>query len=60
MFRDRVTPQALTAVVEQLEGHDPVETGEDLSATAYVALLEEVPALAGPVEELVGSSTLAR
>jgi magnesium chelatase subunit I len=56
VFRDRVTPQALTAVVEQLEAHDPVETGEDLAAAAYVALLEEVPALAGPVEELVGPS----
>ena len=56
VFRDRVTPQALTAVVEQLEGREPVETGEDVAASDYVELLAEVPALAGPVEELVGPS----
>ncbi len=55
VFRDRVTPQQLTAVVEQLEEVDPVETGEDISSTDYLALLESVPALRGPVTELVGA-----
>jgi magnesium chelatase subunit I len=54
-FRDLVTPQQLTAVVEQLDGADPVETGEDIPSADYAALLESVPALAGPVQELVGA-----
>ena len=55
VFRDRVTPQQLTAVVEQLAELDPVETGEDIASTDYMGLLETVPALRGPVSELVGA-----
>ena len=55
VFRDRVTPQQLTAVVEQLEGSDPVETGEDIASADYLGLLESVPALRAPVTELVGA-----
>ena len=55
VFRERVTPQQLTAVVEQLDELDPVETGEDIASADYMALLETVPALRGPVSELVGA-----
>ena len=55
VFRDRVTPQQLTAVVEQLEGSDPVETGEDIASADCLGLLESVPALRAPVTELVGA-----
>ncbi|MFV0316417.1 MAG: sigma 54-interacting transcriptional regulator [Microthrixaceae bacterium] len=55
VFRDRVTPQQLTAVVEALGESDPVETGEDIGSADYMALLESVPALRVPVGELVGA-----
>jgi magnesium chelatase subunit I len=55
VFRDRVTPQQLTAVVDQLAGVDPVETGEDIASADYMSLLESLPALRGPVAELVGA-----
>ena len=55
VFRERVTPQQLTAVVEQIEQADPVETGEDISSADYMSLIESLPALRGPVSELVGA-----
>ncbi|MCP4434496.1 MAG: magnesium chelatase [Actinomycetia bacterium] len=55
VFRERVTPQQLTAVVEQIEQADPVETGEDISSADYMSLIESLPAFRGPVSELVGA-----
>ncbi len=55
VFRDRVTPQLLTSVVDQLGESDPVETGEDIASGDYMGLLESLPALRGPVNELVGA-----
>ncbi|MFZ4518918.1 MAG: magnesium chelatase [Microthrixaceae bacterium] len=54
VFRERVSPEQLTRVVEAFEGRDPVEIGEDVAASSYVDLVAELPALAGPVGELVG------
>jgi magnesium chelatase subunit I len=55
VFKERVTPAQLSAVVEAFEDREPVETGEDVPASAYVDLLAQMPTLAGPVSELVGS-----
>jgi len=54
VFRERVRPEMLLAIVEGFEGRDPVETGDDVSAGAYVGLCEGMPALAEVVTELVG------
>ena len=54
VFRERVRPESLTKVVEAFEDHDPIEIGEDVPATAYVDLLKDLPALGGPVDQLVG------
>ncbi|MCZ7629111.1 MAG: hypothetical protein M5U19_08625 [Microthrixaceae bacterium] len=55
VFRERVSPEQLTAVVEELDGSEPVETGEDIASADYVGLLGTIPALRGPVSELVGA-----
>jgi magnesium chelatase subunit I len=55
VFKERVTPAQLSAVVEAFEDREPVETGEDVPAAAYTDLLAQMPTLAGPVSELVGS-----
>ncbi len=57
VFRDRVRPETLLPVVEGFDGREPVETGEDISATAYVGLCETMPALASVVSELVGEQS---
>ena len=54
-FRECVTPQQLTAVVEALAESVPVETGEDIASGDYTDLLEATPALRAPVAELVGA-----
>lgn len=54
VFRERVRPETLTKVVDAFEGHDPIETGEDVPATAYVELLTDLPSLGAPVDQLVG------
>ncbi|MEI2700256.1 MAG: magnesium chelatase [Microthrixaceae bacterium] len=54
VFRERVSPENLVAVVAALESHGPVETGEDVASADYLALLESLPSLRLPVVELVG------
>lgn len=56
VFRERVSPEGLVAVVDALESRGPVETGEDVASDDYRTLVEQVPALQGPVAELVGES----
>jgi magnesium chelatase subunit I len=56
VFRERVSPENLVQVVAALEERGPVETGEDVAAADYVALVEAVPSLQVPVAELVGES----
>ena len=54
VFRERVSPENLTAVVAALEEQGPVDTGEDVATADYVQLLERIPALQLPVAELAG------
>ena len=53
VFQDRVPTESLTAVVEAFDGDLVVDTGEDVTDAAYVALLERVPALADPVNAVL-------
>jgi magnesium chelatase subunit I len=59
VFRERVTPQPLIAVVEEIEGLEAVETGEDIPSSDYVSLVEANTSLKAPVEELVGKDASA-
>lgn len=54
VFRERVAPERLTAVVDALEDRGPVETGEDVPTSDYTTLVSEIPALGAVVAELVG------
>jgi magnesium chelatase subunit I len=47
----------LLPVVEGFDGREPVETGEDVTASAYVGLCETMPALASVVSDLVGGQS---
>lgn len=61
VFRERVRPEDLMAVVEAFEGLDPVEIGEDVPSAAYVGLCEVMPSLAKAIEPLVeGPSSPAK
>jgi magnesium chelatase subunit I len=57
VFRERVGPEVLLAVVEGFDGREPVETGEDVPSIAYVGLCETMPALASVVSGLVGETS---
>jgi magnesium chelatase subunit I len=57
VFRERVGPEVLLPVVEGFDGREPVETGEDVAASAYVGLCETMPALASVVSGLVGETS---
>ncbi len=57
--RDRLDPAHLAGVVEAFVDLDPVECGDDVSASTYVGLCEAVPALARITESLFGSSPSA-
>lgn len=54
VFRERVSPEGLVSVVEELAAHGPVDVGEDVSDAAYAAVIDAVPSLNLPVAELVG------
>ena len=56
VFRERVSPENLTAVISSLEERGPVDTGEDVASAKYVELLEQLPSLQAPVAELVGET----
>jgi len=61
VFRERVRPEDLMAVVEAFEGLDPVEIGEDVPSAAYIGLCEVMPSLARAIEPLIeGSSSPAK
>jgi magnesium chelatase subunit I len=57
VFRERVGPEVLLAVVEGFDGREPVETGEDVPSIAYVGLCETMPALASVVSGMVGETS---
>jgi magnesium chelatase subunit I len=54
VFRERVGPEQLVAVVTALEERGPVETGEDVPSERYTSLVAEVPSLGTVVTELAG------
>ncbi|MFA5566552.1 MAG: sigma 54-interacting transcriptional regulator [Acidimicrobiia bacterium] len=56
VFKDRVSPEHFRAVLDAFEAGEIVDVGEDISADAYAELLDEMPALRTPVEELVGAN----
>lgn len=61
VFRERVRPEDLLAVVEAFEGRGPIEIGEDVAAAGYVGLCETMPALARAAEPLIdGPSSPAK
>ena len=59
VFRERVRPETLLAVVEAFEGRDPVECGEDVPDATYVGLCEAMPPLAEVAHGLVGERSSA-
>ncbi len=54
VFRRRVTLADPSAVLGAFEAEVVVHTGDDLASTDYVAVLGDLPALAGAVRELAG------
>jgi magnesium chelatase subunit I len=56
IFREYIAVENLRDVVEAFEGDRIVQAGEDVSAAEYVALLAELPGIAGPVAELTGGN----
>ncbi|KLR61408.1 Mg-chelatase subunit ChlI [Actinobacteria bacterium IMCC26207] len=56
VFRERVSPENLTAVISSLEERGPVDTGEDVASAKYVELLKHLPSLQAPVAELAGET----
>jgi magnesium chelatase subunit I len=54
--RDRLDPSHLAGVVEAFAELEPVECGDDVSASTYVGLCEAVPALAKITTSLFGDS----
>jgi magnesium chelatase subunit I len=59
VFQDRVPSETLPEVVAAFSGDLVVDTGEDVTDAAYVALLETVPALAVPVNALLADEDAA-
>jgi len=53
VFKDRVPPDTHRAVVDAFDEELVVDTGEDVTDEAYVALVERVGALKAPVEALL-------
>jgi magnesium chelatase subunit I len=53
VFKDAVSPDTHRPVVEAFEAGVTADAGEDVSDTDFLRLLEAVPALARPVEELL-------
>ena len=59
VFKDRVPPDTHRAVVDAFDGELVVDTGEDVTDDAYVALVERVPAMKAPVDALISEEEAA-
>ena len=59
VFKDRVPPDTHRAVVDAFDGELVVDTGEDVTDDAYVALIDRVPALKAPVDVLISEEEAA-
>ncbi|MEZ5321727.1 MAG: sigma 54-interacting transcriptional regulator [Microthrixaceae bacterium] len=57
VFRERVDPVDLGAVVAAFEDRDPVETGEDVSGADFAALRASMPALDSAARRLATRDT---
>ncbi len=57
VFRRRCPTDQLSAVVSAFDETDVVHAGDDLPASAYAAILTQVPALVGPVMAVAGGET---
>ena len=53
VFKERVPTETHLGVVEAFEGDLVVDTGEDVTDEAYVAMLEQIPAFIPPVQALL-------
>ena len=57
VFTDRFDPTHAAAIVEAFEAGTVAHTGEDRTSAELAALVDAVPALAGPVAALTGGDT---
>jgi len=58
VFKERVDPSHTTPIVDAFEERSlVVHTGEDMPSDELAALVEQVPALAAPVDSLLGGDT---
>jgi magnesium chelatase subunit I len=55
VFKDRVSPEHFRPILDAFDEGAVVDVGEDIATPDYVALLDRIPALAAPVQELVGA-----
>jgi magnesium chelatase subunit I len=54
VFKDRVSPEQLGAIVAAFEDGVVAHTGEDVPSSEVAALVDDVPALRRPVSQLTG------
>ena len=54
VFKDRVRPDSHRAIVDAFDSDLVVDVGEDVTDAAYSQLLDRVPALVAPIQELLG------
>lgn len=54
VFREKVSHEGISQVVDSFDEGTELSTGEDVSDADYAAMLASMPALAGPVAELLG------
>jgi magnesium chelatase subunit I len=58
-FRERLAIDKLRPVIDAFEGSRVVHAGDDVLSADYVSLVEDIPALRGPVAELAGNKASA-
>jgi magnesium chelatase subunit I len=59
VFKDRVDPSFTTAIVDSFGEGVVVHTGQELPSDQLAAMVDEIPALAGPVRRLTGGDSSA-
>jgi magnesium chelatase subunit I len=57
VFKDRVDPSFTTAIVDSFGEGVVVHTGQELPSDQLAAMVDEIPALAGPVRRLTGEDS---
>lgn len=55
VYKERVSPESVRAVLDAFEEGVIAQTGEDRTSAEVAALLDDVPALQGPVDALTGA-----